>query len=774
MQIDKDTLTTAEDNVPAAKLRSRFSLPKIPLWSWLALVVLLLAGGGFLFFNLFFNSKAPDPIYIAMAAPLTGSNSLQGHEIVNTVQLVFDGVNQSGGVDGHPLKILTFDDAGDPKVAKQRAQEIVTSPAVVVFGHATSTTSLAAAPIYRDAHLPALTANNTLVDITRDNPYYFRATYDLENQSDALSLYIRKVLGYNNVSLIIPPPAPNATAAPVGLEVSFKRDGGNLKHIWYYDANATADKRKATLDQIAKDLQADSDPGIVYLGISPSTASRDIVVDLRRRGLTPRFFGSSGLGNDAFAKLFSNLDEERFQPGYFTDGMYAAAPVVLDSTGKQAQGFLGDYQNTYKEQPDAVALQYYAAAQVFVDSLRRGNLSTDAANLNQNRQQVRDQLASYNRAEVAFPSALGPLFFNKQNTWTEPIKVGQFKTSHFISASDQLTTLVNPALVNLEREQAAGNVFKLGEEYLWRQRVVYAGIDFNKVSRIDQTKGTFTADFYLWFRYSGADDVTQVAFPDLVDTKSFDPKNTIEAKKVDNVNYRAYRIQGDFKTSFDYHEYPFDMQQLTLRFQHPLLTRERAVYVIDTLGLGQQSLATSGAFEGLSSWTLRNARFSQDTTRSSSTRGDPEAFSTSNVTEYPSFQVIVTIQRKTLVYLVKALLPLGLLVLVVYITLHFPITLTKERLTIATSSLLASAVLLTGINSQLSEATYTTAAEYGFYVFFGLCLLCVLVTLIGERFHNAKRTKEARRFDILARFGYILIVVVTITIYVLLFGQRFG
>jgi len=142
------------------------------------------------------------------------------------------------------------------------------------------------------------------------------------------------------------------------------------------------------------------------------------------------------------------------------------------------------------------------------------------------------------------------------------------------------------------------------------------------------------------------------------------------------------------------------------------------------------------------------------------------------VTEYPTFRAVITIQRKVTVILIKTLLPILLLVLVVYVTLHFPITLAQQRLLIPTSSLLAGAILLTGINSQLPEATYTTAIEYGFYVFFGLCLFCVIVTLIGERLQNAKREKTLKRFNIISRLIYLCVLAVTIGVYLFLFSQR--
>jgi hypothetical protein len=71
--------------------------------------------------------------------------------------------------------------------------------------------------------------------------------------------------------------------------------------------------------------------------------------------------------------------------------------------------------------------------------------------------------------------------------------------------------------------------------------------------------------------------------------------------------------------------------------------------------------------------------------------------------------------------------------------------------------MLASAVLLTAINSQLTDVGYTTAIEYGFYGFFGLCIYCVLAALTTERLHHKKNSQLAERFDLAARIVYPLI-----------------
>ena len=99
----------------------------------------------------------PEPIRIAFANSLSGPSAPAGTESLVATQLAIDEVNAKGGVNGRPIELVLFDDASNPAVARANAQTIADSPCVAVLGHFLSSTSLAAAPAYKDARIPALT-----------------------------------------------------------------------------------------------------------------------------------------------------------------------------------------------------------------------------------------------------------------------------------------------------------------------------------------------------------------------------------------------------------------------------------------------------------------------------------------------------------------------------------------------------------------------------------------------------------------------------------------
>ena len=81
----------------------------------------------------------PSPISIAIATSLTGLSGAAGAESLLATKLYVDEVNRMGGVNGHPIELVLFDDSSNPEVGRANVQTIADSPCVAVLGHYLST-----------------------------------------------------------------------------------------------------------------------------------------------------------------------------------------------------------------------------------------------------------------------------------------------------------------------------------------------------------------------------------------------------------------------------------------------------------------------------------------------------------------------------------------------------------------------------------------------------------------------------------------------------------
>ncbi|PZO45037.1 MAG: hypothetical protein DCF19_00655 [Pseudanabaena frigida] len=727
--------------------------------------------------SLFPQSSRADgkQIEIAVAAPLSGDGANGGQEIVDSIKLYIDATNREGGINGRQLKLNVFDDKGSVDGATQVASEIAKSEALVVLGHRSSDTSIAAGSIYQERKLPAITGTANNPKVTSDRPYYFRMIYTNPALANTLSIYAQQVLQFKTASVIYDKASKNEQTQSEVIKSAFEANGnGKIQKTWAIDSDPN--NRKASVQQIVNEIAAEPEAGILFLTLSKEDVAEDFLVALKQKGLKNSILGEQALGRESFAKRFEKYDEEKKTAGFFTDGMYVPLPILFDSAGADAQDFLAAYQKAYNKTPSYLGAKFYEAAIAAVDAIRKAN--PKATNVEADREQVRESLSKLNNRKVGLRGLTGLLYFNGDRNSDQPVRLAQFQNYKLISASQQFTPITNPERLNLPKELQSGSIVQSGERYFWRQRVVYAGMDINKLNRID--KATFTADFYVWFRYNGNDEPTEIQFPDAVTNSVnptapvFDGKSPIKSQVVNGLNYRLYRVRGEFRNAFDFRDYPFDSQRLNLRFDNPNLSTERLIYAIDTVGLKLPRSAAEEIkpFQGLQLWNFKNITYFQDSSRSTSTQGDPDLFQSNAQVEYPGLSIRMTFQRKTLVFLSKNVLPLILLSLLTYCCLFFPYTMFVPRTMAPASALLSGIVLLLSFNNQLPEVGYTVAMEYVFYVYFCLCLFPILVTVIGTKLDKEGHKKAFQYLNIGSWILYPLILIVTIATFAITYSDR--
>src|SRR5207244_12215017 len=89
-------------------------------------------------------------------------------------QLAVEDINEAGGIDGHPLRLISRDDEGDGTVAAKIARDFVATRSIsAVIGHVNSSGMLSAAPIY-DGQLAAVATSATSPDLTAISRWVFR------------------------------------------------------------------------------------------------------------------------------------------------------------------------------------------------------------------------------------------------------------------------------------------------------------------------------------------------------------------------------------------------------------------------------------------------------------------------------------------------------------------------------------------------------------------------------------------------------------------------
>jgi branched-chain amino acid transport system substrate-binding protein len=116
-----------------------------------------------------------EAIEIAVTVPVSPDTVLFALEMLRGYAQAQQEINQAGGINGKPLKLVIADEDDDPKVATQVAQELGKKEEILaISGHWSSTTTLAAAPIYDQNQLVLVNPVSTSSKISGVSDYVFR------------------------------------------------------------------------------------------------------------------------------------------------------------------------------------------------------------------------------------------------------------------------------------------------------------------------------------------------------------------------------------------------------------------------------------------------------------------------------------------------------------------------------------------------------------------------------------------------------------------------
>jgi ABC-type branched-subunit amino acid transport system substrate-binding protein len=708
-----------------------------------------------------------DSLHIAFPVPQSGPLAYIGNESLSAAQLYLDDVNEAGGIDGHRVVLDVIDDKGDPAVARSGVAGIAGSKALLVLGHYLSVASAGAGPLYRDAHIPAVTPFSYADAVTLDNPYYFRVQVTNSFQGRWMMEYLRNVFEPSDPQMLKAPTIQLVYSDDVFgrtfLAGAEQAEGGGPEISFPFDAGKNlTESARIVADRVAQEL----DPRIIVIGAAPEGVDA-MLKALRRRGVRSMIFAAGGSASEGFARGLLAQPEERETPGFFTDNFFVAASVIFDSAGSNAQDFALRYLRATGIPASYVGAQATDGLRVAVEALRRARPRGTEASRAADREAVRDALAGMNSPERGVSGPDERLFFDSGHNMALPMRIGFFRSGRLLSSPLQLVAVDHPELVGLSHALARHDIVQVANKYYWLQRLVYTGVDINRVSRVDVREGRFNVDFYLWMRCLGdADAATAIEFPDAVSPGLFNQAKPIETGTQDNLTYRLYRVSGDFRADFDLHDYPFDRQTLLLRLVNAKVPRQQVAYVTDVFGLrldhAGETADDVSAFRDLQLWQVLGVTRFVGYFAYRSTLGKAIFFDSETRTEYAEFDTAVQLRRNVLVFMGKTLMPLFLLVAVVFATLFFPHSLSKERTTIPVTGILTSAVLMIAINSQLPPIGYTVSIEYVFYVFFGLCLMAMTGGFVQERLRLNGMPLAATVTDVTVRVLYVLVVLVTV------------
>lgn len=617
---------------PPSKNDGRARSPsKILLGAILGLVAVLTLGIGFLSPDYFarigdrFTGLLSDgsqdlpPIRIAFAGDFNGPEREIRLPTLRGAQMLVDELNATGGVAGHPIELVVFDDKGDPESAERIAEQIGTdSDIVAVIGHANSETSRPAAHLYRLYKVPALTPTATNPNISLLNDWYFRLIYNDNLQAKVLAHYLRSVMEHESVAIVM-----DQSVYAQTLSRTFANTAADIALNVGAEFSFSPESPDSVMQEIGRRISLMNELDAVLLVMTMSQAERFLPF-LRRNGAQADLIGTDSLSHIQFSS------EHRVEPASapaFLEGLLLPVPFIPDTASRGARDFMAEYEAKYGDSPTWAALFGYDTVLVLASALDRISSQLQSGDTASIREAIRDQLADMGTPDTGVSGLTGPIYFNPDGDVIRPIYLGKVDDGRLSAASQQLLIVENPDMVAVLQEEGE-NVIEVDDAVLQLTQVVKTGIQLHKIANIDTEKKTFRAIFNIWFRYSGGFAPENIIFTNAAEPLILD--DSVVNRTLGNQRYQSFLVDGILNYEIDIANMRRSAQDFMVHYRHSQRDLNRLVFIPDLRAMGADSARVSWAdgmrarevLDSDSGWVIRDATISQEIDNVS-TMGDP-------------------------------------------------------------------------------------------------------------------------------------------------------
>lgn len=284
--------------------------------------VLLLACWVLLLASCSFPGAVRPTVKIGLVAPFEGRYRYVGYDVIYAVRLAVREVNQAGGIRGHSVELVAYDDMADPVLAVEQAQKLAIDPEVVAaIGHFRAESTGAAARVYANAGISLLSPGS------------------IAPHADALAaemLAHLEDMGVDRAALVTQGGSIGAALqrnAQIGQVIS-PEDGDWLAEVMAFDA-----------------VICDADP----------VTAGEVIHALRDGGWIGLFVGGPELAAADFAAV----------AGEAAEGALFVTPWPFPTDVPKSAGFVGAYQGMgpHVEPPGPLAIPAYEAAWQLFEAL---------------------------------------------------------------------------------------------------------------------------------------------------------------------------------------------------------------------------------------------------------------------------------------------------------------------------------------------------------------------------------------------------------------------
>ena len=309
-------------------------------------------------------AQSPALADIKLGATLseTGPAAFLGDPEAKTLRLYVDAINAKGGIKGEKIKLVLYDDGGDPNKAKTFATRLIEDDGVaVIIGGTTTGTTLAVIPVVEEAKIPFISLAGATEIIDPVKPYTFKTPHT-DRMACAKIFADMKARGLTRIGMISGTDGFGASMRKQCLGIARESGVEILADETYGPKDADMTPQLTNLRGKAE-VQAILNPGF---GQGPAIVTRNYA----QLGITLPLYQSHGVASKAFIDLAGAKAAE----GVRLPGAVLLVADLLDASDPQ-KAIVQSYRSTFETATGAPVSTFgghaYDALMILVDAATR-------------------------------------------------------------------------------------------------------------------------------------------------------------------------------------------------------------------------------------------------------------------------------------------------------------------------------------------------------------------------------------------------------------------
>ncbi|MCB0531079.1 MAG: hypothetical protein H6574_15390 [Lewinellaceae bacterium] len=286
------------------------------------------------------------------------------------------------------------------------------------------------------------------------------------------------------------------------------------------------------------------------------------------------------------------------------------------------------------------------------------------------------------------------------------------------------------------------------------------GIYLMNLYDLNMDEHSFYADFYIWFKWKGEIDPTEIEFVNQVEKWSLTSAPSGDGSDSllsDSTNYRIFRVEGRFFHSFMLSHFPLDQHDLTIQIENPEYDANELVYLPDTAGAAiRHTLQLVG-------WEMQGSSLQPLENDYRTNFGNPDE----NACIYNQLVYTIRLARPITYFLLKMMLPLAVVMLISIGALILHPEYIDMRASLPIGGLLTAVFLQQTYSDALPDTGYMVLMDKIYLLAYALISLVLLrVIRSGNRLMEPgtvpveKIIRRDRRLALVFLLGFFLGVLI--------------